>query len=265
MNNISRTLQLLLLGGTVVAKMSAIGACSNSYLQGSYGAQMSGVTTSSLGSGVGGDSRVGTASLAGPVTNSARYTFDGAGNVAGYAFANAGGVLLRNATAGTYSVNDDCSVSITLTDSAGSVQNFEGVTAARGDKILLIQTDSGAGLSGVLLRSRNFCSTADFSGTYGYQRQGSNPFFTSVGVVNSDGNGNFTMTQLLYSSSTFSRSSNFGTYVVGDDCSLTLTLGQTSAGDSTLNIRGQLVSNGTEVMAIRTDPGSTIIGNFTSQ
>jgi len=102
-----------------------------------------------------------------------------------------------------------------------------------------------------------------------------------VGTVRLDGNGNFTMTQSVFSTSNSSSNSSStpslqratatGTYTIGQDCSLVLKFA-TSTGSNSSNFtaptsfRVQMVDSSTGQLSIQTDANTSILtGIFTAQ
>jgi len=275
MKNVSTVALTLVIGGLGIASQAFATPCSgNEFLAGNYGAQFSGTVTIGLAGGIGGNSGR-TGNVAGFATTSGRFTLDGFGGVTGTVSSNTNGAFLRGAVIGTYSVKyTDCTVSINLTDGAGGVQHFDGVVAARGDTVLLIQTDKGAGLSGVMQRSRSACGNANMDRTYAFRRVGNTAFsteldgsnaLTSIGVLEADGVGNFTMTESMFSKEVFSRTVSAGTYTVNYDCSVVLRIASSTAVGSATMLQGQLVNADTELLWIQADNGSSVTGGFAAQ
>jgi hypothetical protein len=61
--------------------------------------------------------------------------------------------------AGTYTVNPDCTASLTLSY-AGTTLKFNGVAAAAGDQVLIQESDSvNPGVTGTLVQGPNFCGS----------------------------------------------------------------------------------------------------------
>ena len=82
---------------------------------------------------------------------------DGAGGVYGNSAASILGIWSQGNVVGEYSVDEDCNISLKLTDAAGAVQHFSGVLTRAGDSAAVLQTDAGTGVSGELKRSATFC------------------------------------------------------------------------------------------------------------
>jgi len=260
----------------LVPRAQAITGCTNNMLSGAYGWQLSGTLTPSLSSGVGGAatppqvmSRLaseapGTASL---VAGMATVFLDGGGNLFGNATAIVDNPVSEGPVTGAYNVNDDCTVSITLTDSSGGTQHFDGVVVNRGDGVNLLQTDAGVGLSGSLRLARGFCQTSDIGGSFGFKSAGtilnSGPF-DSIGSITLDGQGNVTALESRYSAGAYSQVASAGSITVNPDCSLNLTLASNADG-SLVNFRGIILNSAKEMFLLRSDDSTIVTGNVTAQ
>lgn len=275
MKNVSTIALTVIIGGLTITSQAFATPCSgNEFLLGNYGAQFSGTVTSGLAGGIGGNAdRPG--DVAGFATTSGRFVLDGAGKVMGTVSSNTNGSFLQGAVSGTYAVKYvDCTVTINLTDSLGGVQHFDGVVAGRGETILLIQSDAGAGLSGIMQRSRSSCDNSNMNRSYAFRRVGNASYvsladgsnaLTSVGVLIGDGAGNFTMTESMFRSGKFSRSVSAGTYSVNYDCSVTMKIASTTATGSATMLQGQLVNEDQDLLWIQADNGSSVTGAFAAQ
>ncbi len=69
-------------------------------------------------------------------------TFDGAGSFSGKVSVSLSGFIIQPAVSGTYSVEPDCSTSITV-NAVGLVIHEDGVIIGRGKEFHVIQTDPG--------------------------------------------------------------------------------------------------------------------------
>jgi hypothetical protein len=111
--------------------------CTNRLLQGDYGAQLSGFGRSGA-----------------PVNLLFLDRFDGNGNVRGVRGAfNSGGNIaedLSDSDTGTYQVNGDCTVTISIAFSPNQTFRFFGVIVNNGKKVLVLETEAGANFAGVL-------------------------------------------------------------------------------------------------------------------
>ncbi|HTS25856.1 MAG TPA: hypothetical protein VMH81_08270 [Bryobacteraceae bacterium] len=259
----------------LVPRAQAITGCTNNLLSGAYGWQVSGTVTPALSGGVAGAvtpvkvmSRIASdAPGTSLVTGLATVIMDGGGNFFGDAVAIVDGVSSEGPVSGTYNVNDDCSASITLTDSSGGTQHFDGVVVNRGDGVNLLQTDQGVGVSGSLRHARGFCQTSDIGGGFGFRTAGavadSGPV-SSIGSLNLDGQGNVTTSESRFGNGAYSQVATTGTITLNSDCTLNMTLAANSDG-SLVNFRGVVLNSSKEMFLIRIDDGTTVTGTVTAQ
>src|SRR5205814_2680112 len=130
--------------------------------------------------------------------------FDGRADVTGYSSVNFNGLLLGNPVTGNYEVSSDCKLSWRLQDGSGGFQRFSGVIKPGLNRIEVRQTDRGAGARGVLEKTSDACQAADFRERYTFTFSGTSTVLatggaprtvSSKGVIEADGNGNFTLTE----------------------------------------------------------------------
>jgi hypothetical protein len=256
-------------------RAQAITGCTNNMLSGAYGWQLSGTLTPNLSGGVAGAttpvkvmSRIasdapGTSVAAGLAT----VFLDGSGNLFGDAALIVDGAWSEGPVTGAYNVNDDCSLSITLTDSGGGTQHFDGVVVNRGDGANLLQTDQGVAMSGSLRHARGFCQTSDIGGGFGFRNSGTmadSGAFTSIGSINLDGQGNVTAAESRFGSGAYSQVTSAGSITVNSDCSLNLTLAANTDG-SLQNYRGIILNSTKDMFLLRSDDGATVTGTVIAQ
>lgn len=79
-------------------------------------------------------------------------TFDGNGNTTFTETASFGGMIVQTAISGKYTVNPDCTGSITGKFPDGSTGHLSFVIADNGKAIYWMEADTGVNLSGVLTR-----------------------------------------------------------------------------------------------------------------
>jgi hypothetical protein len=149
--------------------------------------------------------------------------------------------------AGTYTVNLDCTVSITLTDAfaapgaAGltptqASATLEGVVVAGGNEIDLLQTSSSAGTIVTLKKARQACSSDELFSSFGLSATGvttapgamfnSIPVSTPFGIFGrfvADGAGNLIEDAMAQASPLNGRKVT-GTYTMNMDCTGAATL-----------------------------------------
>jgi hypothetical protein len=85
----------------------------------------------------------------GPFAAVGLFTFDGSGNLTNAATTSTNGNIITGVTAGTYTVNDDCTGQMSFPSISGPPLTFNFVIADRGNEIYLIATRAPAVLSGV--------------------------------------------------------------------------------------------------------------------
>ena len=256
-------------------RAQAITGCTNNMLSGAYGWQLSGTLTTNVSGGVAGAatplnvmSRIasdapGTSVAAGLAT----LFMDGGGNLFGNAVLIVDGASSEGPVTGSYNVNDDCSMSITLTDSSGGTQHFDGVVVNRGDGANLLQTDPGVGVAGSLRHARGFCQTSDIGGGFGFRSAGMVTAWgpsSSIGSINLDGQGNVTASESRFGGGVYSQVASTGSITVNSDCSLNLTLAANTDG-SLQNYRGIILNSTKDMFLLRSDDGATVTGTVIAQ
>ena len=85
-----------------------------------------------------------------PLASVGRMTFDGVGNVSGKDTNSFGGGVTRYPLNGTYTVERDCTGTLTLTLPDGFVITNDFIIVDGGKEIFLIQTNPGTVITGVL-------------------------------------------------------------------------------------------------------------------
>jgi hypothetical protein len=115
--------------------------CSNASLSGSYGALAWGNML------VGADA----APLAAPLSAAAIdvVVADGAGTLTRTGTVNSGGMIGQNSATGTYTVNPDCSFTVTNTGPTGAMTHNSGVLVAGGTRAFIITGDAARVVSAI--------------------------------------------------------------------------------------------------------------------
>jgi len=232
-------------------------SCTLAALQGPYGFQLSGDTA------ITGDSK--------PVTALGRIMFDGDGAMSGYSSVMFGGFLLGNPVTGTYDAHSDCTVSWALQDDSGGFQHFSGTFTPDGKRVDFRQTDPGGAQHGIMERSKDDCKVADLQKSYTFTLSGSS-FPMAAGEVSStvglkgtmasDVNGNFKLTIEGNSPATADVTVN-----LESDCTMQLEFSvpvEDGGTGTSMKLRGILVNDGKQILAIQTDPGWMVSGKFTA-
>jgi hypothetical protein len=280
----ARTLSLitgLVTGLSLTPSALAFDGCTNSYLNGNYAMQFTGVSAPGVASGIGGvavpasmaasfqqDPSNGGSGVA-PVAGAARLMLDGNGNIAGYSSENMAGYWIQGNVAGTYVVNTDCTFLFALTDSAGNTEHFSGVLTGQSSAAVVLQTDAGTGVSGALKSVRGLCQTSDISGSFGLQYAGTslpaNSPYSSVGVVSLDGQGNFAASETRFSGGSGSQVQSTGTIIVNSDCSFTIALSSVSPSGGAMNFFGIASIDNKQLLIVQSDVATAVTGTMTSQ
>lgn len=194
---------------------------------------------------------------------------------------NSGLPSLSSVQVGTYTVNSDCSVTMSLNNTfafpavtpgpgtpgaagrprfaSASTADFAGIAAFSGDEIDLVQVGTNLGTRLTLrrtLRSQS-CNNGTLTGSYGFLMEattaaagtgGAVTFNPSVlaGVLNADGSGTFLPSNLAVSSTPASQQLT-GTYTVNADCTGTARISSAAAGATPANVDFVLVRAGQQV------------------
>lgn len=240
----------------VVCQAYAADVCDPRKFEGAYGVQLSGSTT------ISGASK--------PVALIGRLVFDGTGSVSGYVSVNFTGLLLGNPVNGKYELHDDCALTWSLQDDSGAFQHFSGSVTGDFVRAQFHQTDEGGASRGVLVRTPKVCGASALQKRYTYSISGSTtPMLpgetahavSSNGVVEVGDGGSFTLT------ADGPHAPSGGTLQVDADCITNIDLAL-SVGDSNatvaMKLRGVLLDDGKEILAIQTDPGTTVTAKFTA-
>ena len=265
-------LVVFLLALALAPPAAAVQGCSTAMLSGNYGLQFSGTYAPALTSNVGG---VKVAKLkpaqmgSGPVAGIARLYLDGNGSVNGYSAVDAQGSWVQGNVTGSYTVNQDCTAALVLTDDSGDTENYGGVVVNAGESMIVVETDPGAAVSGAMRPARGNCQTSDMAGTFGIQASGSdaNGTFSSTGVVALDGLGDATAAEWRLSGASYSPVASVGSFAINPDCSSALALTSQVDG-STLNYFGLIVYQQTgipQLWLVRSDAGAAVTGTVTAQ
>ncbi len=238
--------------------LAAADVCDPGQVQGPYGVQLSGVTT------ISGDSK--------PVISLGRLIFDGEGGLSGYSSVMFAGLLLGNPVTGAYEVRSDCNVSWSLQDDSGAFQHFSGVVSPDGRRVQFRQTDPGGAQRGIAARTSDGCTALDLQKKYEFTLSGSSiPMLpgevsrsvAAKGLIAADDGGNFKLTLRDHSGVTTDV-----TVTVESDCIVHLELAlPAEAGETStlMKLRGILINDGKEILAIQTDPGSAVSARLTAR
>ena len=234
----------------------AVNPCSNAAVMGPYGLHLSGVSTISGGPQ--------------PFASMSRTTFDGDGHISGTSSVNFNGLLLGNPVTGTYSVNPDCTIAISLQDDSGAFQHFAGKLAPSGSVVELRQTDAGTGGHGSMMHTSDRCTQADLRPSYDFSLSGmATPLaaadvpgsITTRGVLHIDGPANFTLMQQFDGINV----PTSGSWSLDADCTVQFDLALPVKGGKpavTMKVRGLLVDQGLQIFAIQTNPATVALARL---
>jgi hypothetical protein len=194
---------------------------------------------------------------------------------------------------GTYSVNADCTASLSL----ATGQKFDAVIVSNGNEVLLAETDTaGLGGYGMLERSPNSCVSFNVPQSYGFSFFGVTAAtgatgatgaaagipYVVVGTVQLDGVSNFKIKETVDTNGSSQRISGTGSYSVAANCVLKLTFtgltnstGAAVAPPASFNILlnntnvffpGQPNPGSTAgILSVQPTSGTTFVGNVVSQ
>jgi len=270
----------VMLAVAIVPALHARSCGSNGDLVGSFGwlatrtSQFVAVPVLPPGTAVGSSSPIG-GLVAGAVNNTAfasvgRVFLDGNGTI--FATPTSGGV---QTSVGTYNVNGDCTVSVTLVDAfqapaataiapAQVSATFEGVVVSNGNEIDLTQTGASAGTTIILRKTRQSCTTSDVFDSFGISAGGlqngaTTASFNILGRFVADGAGNLVEDATGQASPLTNRKIT-GSYTVNSDCTGTLSLitadGKKRAANLVIVTKGSDLSSGQQALQFAfTDPG----------
>jgi len=242
----SRTV-LILASALLCLPARAAVAFSEEDLTGPYGLQLSGETTIS-----------GTSA---PAVVLSSLVFDGDGGVAGYSSVNFNGLLLGNPVTGTYDVQSDCTMTLSLQDDSGAWQHFTGKVTSNG--IDLDQTDPGAGVHGRMLKAADECKVADFRPRYAIALSGASiPLATGGEPRTVSGSGTISVTGSGRFQFKIGTLAGDGTFDVQSDCIVNLELNPARTDAKAISLRGMLVNGAKDILAIETDPGESVAARF---
>jgi hypothetical protein len=243
----------------------AINGCGNQLLNGSYAMQFSGARATGAGATAAGPAAVRALS-----SGLARLSFDAEGSIQGYSTVTTPGAPARRIVTGSYTVNDDCTSVFVLTDTEGNTEHFSGAIVGQGDSMLVLSTNSGSSVSGVLARTRNFCQTTDLAGSFGIQYQGSlaepsGAQLSSVGLIALDGQGGVSASELRSVGGVYSQVLSSGTIEIAADCSATISLSPVGSAGAAVNFLGILNADGRRLLLLGSDAGTAVSGSIVAQ
>lgn len=230
-------------------------SCTTSMLNGTYFYLLTG-TVSSGGSSV-------------PYAELGQLVVNGSGGLSGSSSSNLNGLVKTNSLTGSYSVQANCSgsMTITLNSQTADALTFQVINNAQG--MILATSNGGEIITGRAYRTSSAsgspaCALGSLSGTYGYSLNGYSSvsqvsyLYTESGQMVADGNGNLTITSVGNLGGAFSNINGTGTYSITSQCSGTATIYHQGSGAS--NYAVAIVADGQEALFLETDSGTTVSG-----
>jgi uncharacterized protein (TIGR03437 family) len=256
---------LILLTGTSALAAAANapqiggGNCSTSTVKGTYYYILAGTVSS------GGQTE--------PYAELGQLVADGSGGVSGKSFTNLNGHAETYPLTGTYSVQSNCTGSMTLrmNSQLSAAVTFQVINNAQA--MIVAISNAGEVVTGRAYRATAGsgspqCTNGSLSGTYGYVLTG-NAALSGLSYVYSDsgqlvanGNGNLTTASVTNFGGTFSNVAGTGTYSLNDQCYGTAIV-TTPAGTS--NYEFAVAQDGEIVLFLETDTGRTVGGTVQPQ
>jgi len=238
------------------------GSCSNATLNGTYAVTVAGWATPPPKTATEGKSSI-------PEAVVGLSTFDGAGNwTSSFTLSHNGDISSATAVPGVYSINSDCTGSLT------GVGDFAIVVLNGGSEITGVQTDKDTtGILDARVQNATGCSTASLSGMYSITLAGfgtppphlspGNPSVPVAlgGLATLNGNGNLTGSfTSSHNGEIGTLVSDSGSYTVNSDCT-----GSLSDATEGLNFAIVLLNGGAEALGIQTDNGTAVIVDIKKQ
>jgi hypothetical protein len=252
----------------------AVSGCTNDLLNGGFALQYSGTVSVTAGKLIGGLAAPKDAPTSGGVSVNAiaRFNLTPDGVVSGYSWGNIQGAWVQDTTLmGSYTVNTDCTLDLSLWDASGATAHLEGVIVGQGASVLMTQTDAGIGITGTMKHVHGFCQTGDLTGTFGIQYTGSTlgssgSAISSTGMVSLDGNGGANAMEDRINAGKYAETDSSGSLTVNPDCSFSLRL--TAADGSTANFAGLITfdaNQNPQPILIRSDANTAVSGSMVAQ
>jgi hypothetical protein len=211
---------ILATAGCDGSNSQAQSGCTVATLRGAYLYALDGFT-------IGGDM----ASQRAPFAQAGRELFRGDGTMSGIGTANFNGTLFHLTYAGTYTVEPDCTGTVTFSDNEGVVSHYDIAIEDEGAEFGFVQTDPNIVTAGFERRrttSEEQCSLATLNGNYVYAGDGFDlaeagstqrtPFATA-GRETYAGDGTLSGIDTTSTNGVAARTNYTATYTVKSDCS----------------------------------------------
>lgn len=189
-------------------------------------------------------------------------TADGNGNVSGSWTLGLSGAISTGMFIGTYTIGQDCTGTLTLSNEDQSPAHFNIVLDDSKQGFQMIQTDSGYDQPGYgIAQGTVACELTGNKQTFATNFLGvlypSLDIEAIVGQLNLDGKGKITGKETFSVFGVISSAPVTGTYTENSDCTGTIQI--TPEGSSVTNFNTVTVNSGTELLLIETD-NNTFVG-----
>jgi hypothetical protein len=211
--------------------------------------------------------------LQGTFAQAGTFTSDGLGNVTIVSTASYNGIVLPANDTGTYTITKDCQITfnVLLPPPLSVPSVFQGVLNSNNRAMsLVILSPPGTVVIGTHAKMDTlFCGTGTFRGSYGIDIGGAIAsgsqagLFRRVGLVVSDGAGNFTATTLANYNGQAVEEDFTGTYSVTGDCGITLAYN--APGGANITIGGYLGGHADIGAVMVTTQGWAVSGTLKAQ
>ena len=248
---------LMLLSSCALSlQLQAQTSCSSSSLNGTYFYMLSGTVATNGG-------------LA--YAELGKLVADGNGGVSGRSTTSVGGSIASYSLSGTYSVQGNCTGTVTLSVNSQFTETITFQIVDGGQSAVVAFSSSGAVVGGRAYRAVNGgasqCGNASLTGAYGYllsglvSRQNGTFLYSDAGQVVSNGNGGMATISVANLGAGASQVSGIGTYSVATDCSGTA---QVTNQNGTANYIFAVVEGG-NVLFLENDSGTAVGGTAQPQ
>lgn len=205
-----------------------------------------------------------------PYSEMGKLVADGQGNIAGSSNASVGGTLSSYSLAGSYSVQSDCSGTLTLKANSQPEAPVTFQITDGGEGAVISYSQQSAVVVGRAYRSDGAgqCLTASLNGRYAYLLAGTQYvsgnayFYSQAGNATADGNGNLSVNATVNFNGTTATTAAAGTYSLSSDCSGTAKVTNQSG---TANYSVAIVGSGDSVIFFDMDTNLTVSGTAEQQ
>ncbi|HET9407666.1 MAG TPA: hypothetical protein VFO39_10545 [Candidatus Sulfotelmatobacter sp.] len=189
---------------------------------------------------------------------------NGAGSLTGSQTVSQGGTIVKQTFTGTYSLNGNCTGSLTVHITGGTTAHLNFVLDEANKGFQIIETDSGTLAGGVgLAKGTATCGLTGINQTFAALLLGKIPAkgpAAYVAQVILDGKGSASGVGTFNVNGAIFTASFTGKYTEAANCTGTMQI--TPTGHSALHFNLVVVSAGKEILLLETDTGTVIAGNM---